>query len=89
MTRPTTTLGAQDLERALPHERAGTLQEERHVCADCGRTPLIGETVYRYARGASVCELCRQLRRTEPEDSLLVRHTEAGLAVRVHRMAKP
>lgn len=89
MTRPTTTSRPQDLEHALLRRSVGTLEEERHVCADCGRTPLIGETVYRYARGASVCELCRQLRRTEPERSLLVRHTEAGLAVRVHRMAKP
>jgi len=89
MTRPTTTSSPQDLEHALLRRSVGTLEEERHVCADCGRTPLIGETVYRYARGASVCELCRQLRRTEPERSLLVRHTEAGLAVRVHRMAKP
>ena len=89
MTRPTTTSSPQDLEHALLRRSVGTLEEERHVCADCGRTPLIGETVYRYPRGASVCELCRQLRRTEPERSLLVRHTEAGLAVRVHRMAKP
>lgn len=88
MTRTTSTLGEQDLERALLRRSVGTLEEERHVCADCGRTPLIGETVYRFARGASVCELCRQLRRGEPEDSLLVRHTEDGLAVRVHRVAK-
>jgi hypothetical protein len=84
-----TTSRAQDLEHALLRNSVGTLQEERHVCSDCGRTPLIGETVYRYPRGASVCELCRQLRRGEPEGSLLVRHTEAGLAVRVHRTAKP
>jgi len=89
MTRHATTIGEQDLERELLRRSVGTLEEERHVCADCGRTPLIGETVYRYARGTSVCELCRQLRRGEPEHSLLVRHTEAGHTVRVHRMPKP
>jgi len=88
MTRTTSTLGEQDFERALLRKSVETLEQERHVCADCGRTPLIGETVYRYARGESVCELCRQLRRGEPQHSLLVRHTEAGLAVRVHRVAK-
>ena len=89
MARPTASLDEQDLERALLRKSVGTLEEERHVCADCGRTPLIGETVYGYARATSVCELCRQLRRDEPERSVLVRHTQAGLAVRVHRMAKP
>lgn len=89
MERPTTTFDEQDLERELLRKSVGTLEEERHVCADCGRTPLIGETVYGYARAASVCELCRQLRRGEPEDSRLVRHTQAGLAVRVHRMTRP
>lgn len=83
------TIGEQDLELALLRRSVGTLEEERHVCADCGRTPLVGETVYRYPRGASVCELCRQLRRGDPERSLLVRHTEAGLTVRVHRMSAP
>lgn len=89
MLRTTSAIGEPDLERALLRRSVGTLQEERHTCADCARTPLVGETVYRYAHGASVCELCRQLRRDEPERSLLVRHTEAGLAVRVHRMTPP
>lgn len=80
--------GKQDLGRALLRKSVGTLEEERHVCADCGRTPLVGETVHRYARGASVCELCRQLRRTDPQVSVLVRHTEAGETVRVHRVTR-
>jgi len=88
MARTTTAMDEQDLERALLRKSVGALQDERPVCADCGRTPLIGETLHRFARGATVCELCRPLRRGEPEHSELVRHSEAGLAVRVHRVPK-
>jgi len=79
----------QDLERALLRKSVGVLTDARPVCADCGRTPLIGETLHRYARGMSVCELCRPLRRDEPEHSELVRHSEAGLTVRVRRVPRP
>jgi len=89
MPRTAITIDEQDLERSLLRKSVGTLEEERHICADCGRTPLVGETVYRYERGATVCECCRQLRRSEPERSMLVRHTEAGLTVRVLRVTKP
>jgi ribosomal protein L37AE/L43A len=84
----TATMDEQDLERALLRKSVGALEDARPVCADCGRTPLIGETVHRFPRGITVCELCRPLRRGEPQDSARVRHSEAGLAVRVHRVPR-
>jgi hypothetical protein len=89
MARPVAAMDEQDLERALLRKSVGVLQDARPACADCGRTPLIGETLYRYPRAAIVCELCRPLRRGEPEGSELVHHSEAGLTVRVHRTARP
>jgi len=83
-TRPS--IDEQDLERALLRKSAHALAEEAHRCADCGRTPLIGETVYRFAAGAPVCELCKPLRRAAPETSERVRNSEYGNAVRIHRL---
>lgn len=86
MARAPATIDEQDLERALLRRSVGTLAGRRDTCSDCGRTPLIGELLYRYAGGATVCELCSPLRRGEPAESERVRHSEFGLAVRVHRM---
>jgi hypothetical protein len=80
------TIDEQDLERALLRKSVGALAGGSQRCADCGRTPLTGETVHRYAGGATVCELCRPLRRSAPELSEPVRNSEAGLAVRIHRL---
>lgn len=85
MSRPAVTIDEQDLERALLRKSVGNLSDGRHECADCGRSPLVGETLYRYAAGFAVCELCRPLRRGAPVASEVVRHSEHGLAVRVHR----
>jgi hypothetical protein len=88
MPRAVVTIDEQDLERALLRKSVGTLARASQHCADCGRTPLIGETLHRYGGGVTVCELCRPLRRTAPEHSEPVRNSEAGLAVRIHRIAK-
>nr|MDQ6914332.1 hypothetical protein [Actinomycetota bacterium] len=56
-------------------------------CADCGRTPLVGERVHHYDDGRLRCELCRPLRREEPIDSALVLGDEHGGAVRITRTA--
>jgi hypothetical protein len=87
MPRSASTIDEQDLERALLRKSVGALSEELHRCADCGRTPLIGETLYRYAAGEPVCELCRPLRRAEPLGRERVRNGEAGHAVRIHRLS--
>jgi len=65
----------------------GILELGRTTCADCGRTPLIGEWVHLYAAGEIVCELCRPLRREAPVSSEAVRHGEFGHAVKVTRRA--
>lgn len=87
MPRTVVTIDEQDLERALLRKSVGTLASASHRCADCGRTPLIGETLHRYNGAITVCELCRPLRRTAPDHSEPVRNSEAGLAVRIHRIA--
>jgi hypothetical protein len=87
MARTLLTIGEQDLERALLRKSVGALTSGTQRCADCGRTPLTGETQHHYAGGATVCELCRPLRRQAPHRSEPVRNSEAGLAVRIHRLS--
>ncbi|HEV3228058.1 MAG TPA: hypothetical protein VGY97_01190 [Solirubrobacteraceae bacterium] len=72
-----------DLELALLRKGVGALVADRERCADCRRTPLIGERVYLYADDQIVCELCRPLRKGEPIGSEIVRHSEHGHAVRI------
>jgi hypothetical protein len=87
-----TTIDEADLERELLRKGLGALEAGRHRCGDCGRTPLVGERVHLYEGGPRtascvVCELCRSLRREEPQATRLVRHCEHGLTVRVRRAA--
>jgi hypothetical protein len=72
-----------DLERQLLRRGVGELAADRHACADCGRTPLVGERYHRYARGKVVCELCRAHHDDLPQTSDVVRHSERGHAVRL------
>jgi hypothetical protein len=83
MLRPLLGISEGDLERELLRKSVGALEAGRATCEDCGRTPLVGERVHVYARGAVVCELCRPRRRTTPERSHVVRHTEHGQTVRL------
>lgn len=85
MARPLTALDEPDLERQLLRRSVDGMSGGRCACADCGRTPLIGERVYRYARGEHVCELCRVHRRADPQSSALVHHAEHGITVRRQR----
>jgi len=73
------------LERFLLRRSVGALEADRSRCADCGRTPLIGEHVHTFGgrRTRMVCELCRLERRESPVASELVRHGEHGHAVRL------
>ncbi|HUR85387.1 MAG TPA: hypothetical protein VMY78_08575 [Solirubrobacteraceae bacterium] len=86
MARTPAGIDEQDLERALLRKSVGTLSGTVSRCADCGRTPLIGETLHHYAGGASVCELCKPLRREQPVHSERVHSSEYGQAVRIHRI---
>ena len=83
MFRPLLGLSEPDLERQLLQKSVGLLEDGRHECADCGRTPLIGERVHRFARGEIVCDLCRVSHPGEPESSDLMRHFERGHAVKL------
>jgi hypothetical protein len=82
MARTLRTLDETDLEAALMRKSVGTLEAGRHTCADCGRTPLVGERMYRFGRSSAVCALCTPLRRTEPDAVELVAHMEQGITVR-------
>ena len=82
MLRPLLGISEDDLERQLLRQSVGLLEEGRRNCTDCGRTPLVGERVHRFARGEIVCDLCRTLHPGEPQASQLVKHSEAGLTVR-------
>lgn len=87
MLRTGPTMDERDLERAMLRKSAAALADEAHRCDDCGRTPLIGETLYHFAAGERVCELCRPLRGDAPESSARVRSSEHGHAVRIHRLS--
>jgi hypothetical protein len=82
MSRTHRTLSEPDLELALLRKSVGVLMAGRHACADCGRTPLVGERMYRFGRSSAVCALCTPLRATEPDAVELVRHFERGHTVR-------
>jgi hypothetical protein len=57
------------------------LEERRRGCAQCRRTPLVGETVYLFGEDM-VCELCRRLRTDQPERSEVVHSAEYELTVK-------
>jgi len=82
MARTLPTLDEPDLEIALLRKSVGELTADRHLCADCGRTPLVGERMYRFSGHGTVCALCRRDHRAEPDASVLVRHSERGFTVR-------
>jgi hypothetical protein len=86
MPRTASTIDEQDLERALLRKSVDALSTEPPRCVDCGRAPLIGETLYHYATTGPVCELCRPLRHGEPDRRERVRNSEYGHTVRVHRL---
>jgi hypothetical protein len=82
MARTARYLCETDLELALLRKSVGALEAGRHACADCGRTPLVGERLFRFGRREVVCALCAPMRRKEPDAVEPVRHTELGLTVR-------
>ena len=87
MPRLLPTLLPADLELRLLRKGVDDLADTRELCADCGRTPLTGESVHRYEKGRLVCELCRPLRRDEPVRSERVRHSEHGHTVKIRLRA--
>jgi hypothetical protein len=68
-------------EISLVRSSMRALAGAREGCADCRRTPLMGETVYFFGE-RMVCELCRPLRRGEPTRKQIVHSSEHELTVR-------
>ncbi len=75
----------EQFERVLLRRGVGVLTADRNRCADCGRTPLVGERVHLFEEcgGGVVCELCRPLRRGYPAATETVRHSPHGNRVRL------
>lgn len=71
------------LELALLRRGVHDLAEGCERCSRCRRTPLIGERIYSYGSGASLCELCRTIKRETPLASRLVHGPEFGHTMRV------
>jgi hypothetical protein len=81
---PATVTDIEQFERVLLRRSVGVLTSDRNCCADCGRTPLVGERVHLYDEsGGVVCELCRPLRRAHPVATETVRHSPHGNRVRL------
>ena len=83
-----------DLERELLRKSVGALTAGRHECADCGRTPLVGEHVHRYgARRRGLRAVPPGAPRRRPSSRHRARHRRsARLALRAvagrHRAAR-
>lgn len=75
----------ESLEDVLLRQSVGALAADRDSCADCGRSPLVGEHIHVYAgrRPRVVCELCRLARRDAPVASEIVRAPGHGQSVRL------
>ena len=72
-----------DLELALLRRGLDDLAAGCERCADCRRTPLIGEQVYSLASGAILCELCRSLQPEPPASSRRIHGPEFGHTMRL------
>ncbi len=71
------------MELALLRRGVDERAAERERCADCRRTPLIGERLYAYEDGAVRCELCRALSGEAPARSHLVHGPEFGHTMKI------
>ncbi|MBV9423324.1 MAG: hypothetical protein JOZ98_10465 [Solirubrobacterales bacterium] len=76
--RDTPELERELLRRGVDQRVAGS---ER--CARCRRTPLIGERIYIYDRGAILCELCRVLDHRPPVGSRTMHTPAFGHTMRI------
>jgi hypothetical protein len=72
-----------ELELALLRRGVDELVAGREHCAGCKRTPLIGERMYSYANGTTLCELCRVRERDSPLASSIVHGPEFGHTMRI------
>jgi hypothetical protein len=73
----------QELELELLREGIQERTAGRERCRHCGRTPLIGERVYRHPHGTMVCQLCRSLESDASLTSQLMHGPAFGHTIRV------
>ena len=73
----------EELELALMRRGVDELVAGEERCERCRRTPLVGERVYTYGSRTVLCELCRVLRRDQPDDSRLIHGPEFGHTMRI------
>jgi hypothetical protein len=73
----------EEFELALLRRSVDELSAERECCGDCHRTPLVGERMYLYTAGVTLCELCRGRHREAPLESHLVHGPEFGHTMRL------
>ncbi|MBV9194901.1 MAG: hypothetical protein JO168_12215 [Solirubrobacterales bacterium] len=72
-----------DLELVLLRRGVGQRDARRERCGRCDRTPLVGERIYVYEGGATLCELCRLGEREAPARSRLIHGPEFGPTIKV------
>lgn len=70
-------------ERELLRKGVGTRDAEETRCVDCGRAPLIGESVATYADDRIRCELCRTVCHEPATGERLIKHAPDGPRSRV------
>ena len=73
----------QELELALLRHGVDERDAERERCSSCSRTPLIGESIYRYEDGTVACQLCRTLEPDAPAAVELVHGPAFGHTIRI------
>jgi len=80
-----------DLELALLRRSVHALAGASERCNRCERSPLVGERIYTFASGATLCELCRELERSDPLASEIVHGPAFGHTLRIldRRQARP
>jgi hypothetical protein len=78
------------LEAALLRRSVSALSRACERCGRCRRSPLIGERIYIYESGNTICELCRTLERAEPVRTAVVHGPAHGQSIRIldHRKAQ-
>jgi len=73
----------EDLELALLRRGVDDLSADCERCGNCHRTPLVGERVYGYSSGVTLCELCRAGSPEAPVQSRLIHGPEFGHTMRL------
>ncbi len=72
-----------NFERELLRQGVGSRDAAEARCVDCGRAPLIGESIALYAGDRLRCELCRSVSTEAPTGERLVKHAPDGPRARV------